>query len=63
TNLTSVGELYDSMFVDDYLYHDYCLLNRGSGNTAEELYLDELMQDSHCSASDSNSTLTNSIIQ
>ncbi|KAJ1366946.1 hypothetical protein KIN20_027754 [Parelaphostrongylus tenuis] len=64
TNLTSTGELYDSMLMDDCLFRDYSLLSRDDGNTSEELrYLDELMQDSHISASDSNSTVTNSMVQ
>ncbi|KJH51957.1 hypothetical protein DICVIV_01848 [Dictyocaulus viviparus] len=60
-NLTSLDEIYDSILTVDHLHSGFHLSSRRDGS--ELRYLDELMIDSHCSASDSNSTMTNSMMQ
>ncbi|CAJ0605259.1 unnamed protein product [Cylicocyclus nassatus] len=63
TALLSTTEMYDSMFMDDSMYHEYRLSSR-SGYTFQELrYLDEYMVDSSYSGTDSNLTLTDSRTQ
>ncbi|KIH65817.1 hypothetical protein ANCDUO_03859 [Ancylostoma duodenale] len=62
--LTSTTGLYDSMFMDDSMYHEYHLSSRG-GYTFQELrYLDEFMMDSsNYSGTDSSTTMTDSRMQ
>ncbi|EPB77069.1 hypothetical protein ANCCEY_03835 [Ancylostoma ceylanicum] len=61
--LTSTTGLYDSMFMDDSMYHEYHLSSRG-GYTFQELrYLDEFMMNSNYSGTDSSATMTDSRMQ
>ncbi|ETN82044.1 hypothetical protein NECAME_08197 [Necator americanus] len=64
TALESASGLYESMIMDDSLYHQYHLSSRLGGYTFQELrYLDEFMVDSSYSGTDTNSTMTDSRLQ